>query len=769
MQGSNASSLQRGHFSDSYTSAIFFSQRLGKKMDSENVIFEHLKSKSITPIHKRILHKAKRYYKKKIKNEEVSASGDRTKKRNQHKAQNYYNRKEREKIAKLVLEKEANHLEHIKRYILKNKTPVLAAPTNVSAEPASIPVISSSKPVGGLITRPLQVSPPNKVAEFLTPRRIRKFDHVKNSATLLPKLQVRSLSVVQEEGYKALDKPIEATGNPPGKRKPKNLIELAQLARERIPHTRLLKLSNHIKQKRFDTYQKKAEYLIDNYKRQLKAQFTFISKNTYACDDIVIKFAPNLTEEYVQYEHLQYEIYILSQLKQIKTKHIVNILHHGEYNNHLYWITSRLTAYVPLNELTAFNFDYRSVYNQIQEALRVMHEHGYAHHNMILNNIMFNQNTNQICIVDFSRTCVADACIHTNVLDSTSPSYPPYYGHVSADNQPKHADYYFMAVVLVFLISKGAVNPIEKTRAEYMNSVKTFARTLTDIHEIQQIKTAFVSSSIKEQIFSAHTPKSPPQERLAAQYLIDTEILNKTHDYKQKNTIQKVGEGTYGCVFRIGLKFIIKIPKNNEIESLTDEINTFKGISVLNHPNIVTYVYSDTYRGIPYLILTYLQDYMTLYNTVQCRADYNTQNMYDQIMSAVNAIHNAGYAHYDLSLGNIMYNHITGHVCIIDFGVACHIDCKGFYNTDLNADPAFPPHHGNGRMPTEQGKTSDKYFIAVAVVYMLSKGTINHYEERTRTEYMTKFNDFLEKPEFKKWQKPVTNLLMASFDYSVPL
>lgn len=555
----------------------------------------------------------------------------------------------------------------------------------------------------------------------------------------------------------------------------RRLVGLAELARTKIPHKRILKLSSDLKQTRFNTYEKKAEYLIDNYNDKLGTQFTFISKNVYVCDNIVIKFAPNTTDEHLQYELLEYEIYILSQLKD-KTKHIVNILHYGNYNNHLYLITSNLTKYIPLNEITDFHFDYRSVYHQVQEALRVMHEHGYAHYNMVLNNIMFNPNTKQICIVDFSRFCVKDLCLHTDTLDSKSPSYPPYYGQILAANQPKHTDYYFMAVVLVFLISKGTVNPINKTRTQYMNAVKTFVRTLTDQHKPTQIKTTFVLSAIDdsgrfsyEQIFSAHTPKSTPWQKLDAQYLIDTEIFNDTRDYERKGTIQKVGEGTYGCVFRIGLEFIIKIPRKNEIESLTHEINIFKGISVLNHPNIVTYVYSGTYRDRPYLILTYLKDYMTLYHTVQYHTDYNTQNIYDQIMSAVNAIHNAGYAHYDLSLGNIMYNHTTGHVCIIDFGVSCHIECKGIAKTDLNSDPAFPPHHGNGRMPTEQGKTSDQYFIAVAVVYMLSNGKINHYEEKTRIEYMTKFNAFLEKPEFKKWQQPVTDLLMASFNYIDPL
>lgn len=604
---------------------------------------------------------------------------------------------------------------------------------------------------------------------------------------------VESHAPLQEPAIRALDKPMEATGNPPGKKKPKKFAKSAErleykeyspkvkgvikadLARTRIPHKRILEFSSDLKQTRFSTYEQKAEYLIDNYNNKLDAQFTFTSKNVYVCGNIVIKFAPNTKDELPQYELLEYEIYILSQLKD-KTKHIVNILHHGKYNNHLYLITSYLTKYVPLNEITDFHFDYRSVYHQVQEVLRVMHGHGYAHYNMILNNIMFNPSTKQICIVDFSRTCVNDVCFHTDTLDSKSPSYPPYYGQILAANQPKHTDYYFMAVVLVFLISKGTVSPINKKRTEYMNAVKTFVRTLTDQHEQTQIKTLFVLSAIDdngrfsyEKIFSAHTPKSTPRQQLDAKYLIDTKFFNETRDYEQKDTIQKVGEGTYGCVFRIGLEFIIKIPSNDGIQSLRHEINIFEGIRNLKHPNIVTYVYSDTYRNIPYLILTYLKDYMTLYATVKSHADYNTQDIYDQIMSAVNAIHNAGYAHYDLSLGNIMYNHTTGHVCIIDFGVACHIDCEGFEDFDLNENPAFPPHHGNGKMSTEQGKTSDKYFIAIAVVYMLSNGQINHYDRSTRTVYMTRVKAFLEKPKFKKWYEPVMDLLMASFNYIDPL
>ena len=592
---------------------------------------------------------------------------------------------------------------------------------------------------------------------------------------------------------KSMDKPMEATGNPPGKKKPKKFAKSAErleykeyspkvkgvikadLARTRIPHKRILEFSSDSKQTRFSTYEKKAEYLIDNYNDKLDAQFTSTSKNVYVCGNIVIKFAPNTKDERPQYELLEYEIYILSQLKD-KTNHIVNILHHGKYNNHLYLITSYLTKYVPLNEITDFHFDYRSVYHQVQEVLRVMHEHGYAHYNMILNNIMFNPSTKQICIVDFSKTCVEDVCFHTDTLDSKSPSYPPYYGQTLAANQPKHTDYYFMAVVLVFLISKGTVNPINKTRTDYLNAVKTFVRTLTDQHEQTQIKTTFVLSAIDDsgrfsyrKIFSAHTPKSTPRQQLDAKYLIDTKFFNETRDYEQKDTIQKVGEGTYGCVFRIGLEFIIKIPSQDGIQSLRHEINIFEGIRNLKHPNIVTYVYSDTYRNIPYLILTYLKDYMTLYATVNSHADYNTQHIYDQIMSAVNAIHNAGYAHYDLSLGNIMYNHATGHVCIIDFGVACHIDCEGFEDLDLNNNPAFPPHHGNGKMSTEQGKTSDKYFIAIAVVYMLSNGKINHYEKSTREQYMTRVNALLGDPEFKKWKTPVIDLLMAPFDYTDPL
>ena len=311
----------------------------------------------------------------------------------------------------------------------------------------------------------------------------------------------------------------------------RRLVGLAELARTKIPHKRILKLSSDLKQTRFNTYEKKAEYLIDNYNDRLDTQFTFISKNVYVCGNIMIKFAPNTTDEHLQYELLEYEIYILSQLKD-KTKHIVNILHYGNYNNHMYLITSNLTKYVPLNEITDFHFDYRSVYHQVQEALRAMHEHGYAHYNMVLNNIMFNPNTKQICIVDFSRFCVKDWCLHTDTLDSKSPSYPPYYGQILAANQPKHTDYYFMAVVLVFLISKGTVNPINKTRTDYLNAVKTFVRTLTDQHEQTQIKTTFVLSAIDDsgrfsyrKIFSAHTPKSTPRQQLDAKYLIDTKLI----------------------------------------------------------------------------------------------------------------------------------------------------------------------------------------------------------------------------------------------------
>lgn len=267
----------------------------------------------------------------------------------------------------------------------------------------------------------------------------------------------------------------------------------------------------------------------------------------------------------------------------------------------------------------------------------------------------------------------------------------------------------------------------------------------------------------------------------AAEYLIETLIFgSSTIAYEKQDSIMKVGRGSYGCVFRIGLEYVIKIPRNDdtgpipdieqEIESLNHEIDILQGIKKLQHINIVNYLYSGKYQNIPFIVLTYLKDYTTLYRAVKIDAQYNTENIYRQINSAVDAIHNAGYVHYDLNVGNIMYNVQTGHVCIIDFGLACHADCKGFKRPELYDNPAFPPYHGKGSMSTKQGKTADMYFIAIALVYMLTRGKIDHYRENpkyTRKEYLNEANAFLDALPIDNgydWKHIVESRILASYD-----
>ena len=587
MQGSNASSLQRGHFSDSYTSPIFFHKGLSKKMEDERVILDHLKSKSITPIHKRILHKAKRYYKKNFKNEEVSKSGARTNKRNQHKAQNYYNRKEREKIVKLFNNNEAKHdLEHIKRYILKNKTPVLAAPTNVSA---NIPVTSSSKPIEISATGPINVSaePANiPVTSVLvtspttrsrkqiieskqtakpvitqkvvkeknrSTRRTQKVVKEKNRSTkgtqkLVKEINRRFVERANQQRVQRRDQIVQSEVE---RAKQQRTQRRDQIARSEVTvvappqpkmnRSKQLNANSHLnnppthklysdsnnglkRQRQFNSTppERKIPHKFDKLRSLLEKQGKPSVKNLFVAkesDRLSSNASTAQIAEYLIEHHLngdtqhlrefkqlghgksgyvfnyrQYVVKFASQdginslkheidvLSHFNHPHIIQMLQSGEYKNVPYIVQPYLKDYISLDMVNVAELERKhkiDVRDQIGEVLNIIHKAGYAHYNLIFKNIMYNPLTKQICIIEFMNACF-ETCFQFNDALKTNPAYPPYYGVAKLNlSNGIRADNYFFAVVNVYILSGGTVNPNScNTRSDYMNAVKTFLSTV---------------------------------------------------------------------------------------------------------------------------------------------------------------------------------------------------------------------------------------------------------------------------------------------------
>lgn len=168
--------------------------------------------------------------------------------------------------------------------------------------------------------------------------------------------------------------------------------------------------------------------------------------------------------------------------------------------------------------------------------------------------------------------------------------------------------------------------------------------------------------------------------------------------------VSPLGYGSLGITYLVkdqsGKQLALKaIDVNNlvanglDVDDVLDEIETLADLSAQHHcfPYIVCY--HTYYRGSlnghdtvaiisEYINGPTLKKYINLITKTGYRvpSDQLTSYMY-QLIVALNHVHKKGYAHRDIKPGNIVLDTVDNVVKLIDFSLACKLQCSGTVGT----------------------------------------------------------------------------------------
>uniref|UniRef100_A0A6C0CJS8 Protein kinase domain-containing protein n=1 Tax=viral metagenome TaxID=1070528 RepID=A0A6C0CJS8_9ZZZZ len=723
------------------------------------------------PKYKRVYNKAKRFVKKYVMNGKTTPTSKQyTQLRNPH-----------SKLKRLI--------DYQQELVFENRVPTNIHELDKSLLKPRAKLVKHVVDRGADVTEPEHIKP--AIPGLRNPKRGTPVD---STGTSEAKTHTQPASMRDSTGKQPT---LRRQSAEPAKPRPnEKLVELANNTLRRLRRSNLVMLRD-IRSKTIEQLNTVAKFLIDNQndKSQLTRRDLMLIEErdnlcTYTIGPFMIKFARKGS-----YELLEHEIYILSALNQARVPNIAIVVDHGKHGDVPYFCMPGLQTYKRLSDVYNFDFEYLPVLSQIETTLERLHSYEFAHYNLILRNIMFDETTQKVCIIDFSRACYRICMESDNSYVSENPaSYPSYYmthyrDKVATFDQGIKTDCYFLAVAALFIISKGSVDPTQdRTREAYFSNVKTFIQTCKNVEEITRIRKMFINSAIDQAETDYYirtlTPDSSMELKLpsksrsksksnnqnlefdkAAGYIIEFNN-NKFIEYARKTELRLIGQGTYGYIYKLGNLHVIKFPKIEYISALNREINIFKELNKLEHTNIIKATYWGKYNDIPFLVLPYLTDYVNLYTVAPMNIEY--QYIYKQIVSALTHLHKNGFAHFDLSPNNVMYNKTTGHICIIDFGLSCMKACDGVVNNDLRDNPMVPPYWGTGRMTLERGQHVDYYFLGVLMVMMLSKGTITPYYI-TRDQYTKQVDNFKASYADKMWVRVITDLFSIGLEEVQPL
>jgi serine/threonine-protein kinase len=164
----------------------------------------------------------------------------------------------------------------------------------------------------------------------------------------------------------------------------------------------------------------------------------------------------------------------------------------------------------------------------------------------------------------------------------------------------------------------------------------------------------------------------------------------------------------------------------------TREANFGKRVT---HPNVIRTIETGQVDGIPYLVIEWaggeLLETYAKKNAPMPREE--VANVIMQIADAVGAAHGSGIVHRDLKPDNAMYDHATGMVKLLDFGIAAATDTSqderltraGYFVGTLMY---VAPEALSGALVTP---AADQYSLAT-IAYLLLTGTLPYTAKSPR-------------------------------------
>jgi len=143
--------------------------------------------------------------------------------------------------------------------------------------------------------------------------------------------------------------------------------------------------------------------------------------------------------------------------------------------------------------------------------------------------------------------------------------------------------------------------------------------------------------------------------------------------------LRRAGEGSFGTVFvaydRVKDRNVaFKICEDQEGTDRGDrEARILQKLFKLKHPNIAAFLSSSKFQGKRVIVMDLVKgDSLdkTLAKEGAAFGVERAKNMMLQLTSGMGAVHSLNIAHRDLKPENIMYDEVSGHAVIVDFGIS---------------------------------------------------------------------------------------------------
>jgi nitrous oxidase accessory protein NosD len=189
--------------------------------------------------------------------------------------------------------------------------------------------------------------------------------------------------------------------------------------------------------------------------------------------------------------------------------------------------------------------------------------------------------------------------------------------------------------------------------------------------------------------------------------------------------LERVGEGPVGATNRgldrrDGRRVLVRLAgaETSEAAALRREAGLLEG---LRHPNVVQLLESGDRDGRAFSVLAEEEGISLAHLPAAWRASMGQRTLIEllaPLLSALQAVHEAGFLHGDISPGNILLRR-DGTPLLLDFAAAVELEGDAHGEQPPAATPGFTaPERGD---PVRQGPGSDLYALA-AVVYWLIVG-----------------------------------------------
>ncbi|KAK8834099.1 hypothetical protein M9Y10_036579 [Tritrichomonas musculus] len=188
--------------------------------------------------------------------------------------------------------------------------------------------------------------------------------------------------------------------------------------------------------------------------------------------------------------------------------------------------------------------------------------------------------------------------------------------------------------------------------------------------------------------------------------------------------LEQIGTGSYSDIFtaihiKTNSKVVLKIiPKSKNLDYIDKEISIHK---TLNHPFICKYFTSFNTEHLTIIVMEFIEginslEYVNKYKGIPTK---EAQNIFAQLVIALEYLHDQSISHRDLKLENIMIDNF-GHIRLIDFGFS---SLKTVMSTCCGSVPYSAPEILSGDKYTNK---SDIWSLGV-ILYALLCGHLPFY------------------------------------------